>query len=506
MEHHNSLSSPNIAVGGLTGFSCQGVITKPPLRYHDMSVQETHSPRSAYLSQSSANKNSTHPISLLNEFRIKPLMQMIPDSFDEFNLSDTSESIHDEYSPWNPDKESIENALFPSLGSDLCDQPLFSGHEPDLSEPKPSIHLNLNHHLTSIPANLNCPQDSRPIAVANPLNLQQGTNDNHANSAEIVGDKYSQVEHKKKRCKNPVYSEWEKARKKFRYQNDPVFAEGQRIHARTYYRMKKIFSKEEALKLAVAARVKYFRSVPYSADSAGLQQTSNSGETTQKANKNSDVLPFSFGYKPDTGKLIPANYLSLTPHLTNPPVKLAHLQDSRSAPVANPLNLQQDTTKNSENSAEIMAGKSSHAECQRKEKSGYYQNNPAYAGCQRQFQRERRKSPAIVKRERDKKRNRYRNDPDYAKRLRDRKICRYKNDHIYAECRRIYNSTYNKMKRKVSKEEASRLASLARAEFLQLVNSSEGPVDLPLTPKSAQTTQKSNKNAYILPLVHSQAD
>ena len=316
MEHHNSLSSPNIAVGGLTGFSCQGDITKPPLRYYNMSVQETRSPRSAYLSQSNANKNSTHPISLLNEFRIKPLMQTIPDSFDEFNLSVTSESIHDEYSPRNPDKESIEDALFPSLGSDLCDQPLFSGHEPDLSEPTPSIHLNLNHHLTNLPANLSCPQDSRPVAVANPLNLQQGTNDNPANSTEIVGDKYSQVEHKKKCCKNPVYSELEKARKKLRYHNDP----------------------------------------------------------------------------------------------------------------------------------------------------------------------------------------------DYAKRLKERKNHRYQKDSIYAECRRIYNKTYSKMKRKVSKEEASRLASIARAEFLQLVNSSEGSVDLPLTLKSTQTTQNSNKNVYILPRLPSQAD
>lgn len=506
MEHHNSLSSPNIAVGGLTGFSCQGDITKPPLRYYNMSVQETRSPRSAYLSQSNANKNSTHPISLLNEFRIKPLMQTIPDSFDEFNLSVTSESIHDEYSPRNPDKESIEDALFPSLGSDLCDQPLFSGHEPDLSEPTPSIHLNLNHHLTNLPANLNCPQDSRPVAVANPLNLQQGTNDNPANSTEIVGDKYSQVEHKKKCCKNPVYSELEKARKKLRYQNDPVFAEGQRIYARTYYRMKKIFSKEEALKLAVAAKVKYFRSVPYSADSAGLQQTSNSGETTQKANKNSDVLPFSFGNKPGTRELIPANCFSLTPYLTNPPVKLAYLQDSRPVAVAYPLNLQHDTAKNLENSAEIVAGKSSQAEHQRKEKSGYYQNNPAYAERQRQFQRKHRKNPAILKRERDQKRNRYHNDPDYAKRLKERKNHRYQKDSIYAECRRIYNKTYSKMKRKVSKEEASRLASIARAEFLQLVNSSEGSVDLPLTLKSTQTTQNSNKNVYILPRLPSQAD
>ncbi len=200
------------------------------------------------------------------------------------------------------------------------------------------------------------------------------------------------------------------------------------------------------------------------------------------------------------------NCFSLTPYLTNPPVKLAYLQDSRPVAVAYPLNLQHDTAKNLENSAEIVAGKSSQAEHQRKEKSGYYQNNPAYAERQRQFQRKHCKNPAILKRERDQKRNRYHNDPDYAKRLKERKNHRYQKDSIYAECRRIYNKTYSKMKRKVSKEEASRLASIARAEFLQLVNSSEGSVDLPLTLKSTQTTQNSNKNVYILPRLPSQAD
>lgn len=477
MYHPNNLSSPNVAVGGLEGFFCQGDTTKPPLYYQDMSVRELHSPCSAYLSQLNANQNNAHPINPLSEFCVASLMQPVPDSFDEFNLAVTSEVIPDEYSPWNPDEQSIEDALFPLLGSVLCDQPLFSEYEPDLSEPTPSNHLNSNHHLTNLPANLACPQDSRPVA-ANPPNLQQDINHNPANSAEVVGDKYSQVEPKKKRCKNPGYSAWQNAQKKLRYQNDPVFAEGQRVYARTYYRMKKIFSKEKALKLAAAARVTYFQSVPYSANSGDLRQTSNSGETAQNANENSDVLPFSFGIEPDIRKLIPANCFSLNPHLTNPPVKLAYLQDSRPVAVVNPLNLQQDTTKNSVSSAGIVAGISSQAERQRK----------------------RRKNPAILSREREQKRNRYHNDPDYVKRLKDRKNHRYKNDPIHAECRRIYSKTYNKMKRKVSKEEAARLASVARAEFLQLVNSSGGPANFPLTSKPAETTQNSNKHVDVLPL------
>ena len=146
---------------------------------------------------------------------------LLTGSFDEFNLAATSESIPDKYSPWNPDNDSIEDALFPSLGSDLCNQPLFSEYEPDLSESTPSNHSNLNHHLTNFPANLACPQDSRPVAVANPLSRQQDINDNPANSAEIVGNKYSQVQRKKKRCKNPRYSEWQKEKTGYPYISCP---------------------------------------------------------------------------------------------------------------------------------------------------------------------------------------------------------------------------------------------------------------------------------------------
>lgn len=450
MDHHNYLFTPNVAAGELVVFSCQGHTTKPPLHYQDMSVRELRSPCSAYLSQSNENQNNAYPINPFNEFRIAPVMQAVPDNFDEFNLAFTSESSPDEYTPWNPDTESIEDELFPLLGSYLCDQPLFSEYEPDLSEPTPSNHMNLNLHLTNLPANLACPQNSRSVAVAYPLNPEQVTNANPANSAEIVGDKCSQVEQKKNRCKNSGYSKSENARnKRLRYKNDHVFAEGQRVYARIYYRMNKIFGKKVAAEMANAAKVEYFRSVRYPVDSGDLRQTPNSGETTQNAVENAHVLPISSG---DERGLI-------------------YLQDSRAVAVANPLNLQQDTTKNSVNSAEIVAGRSLQAERQMEEKSTYYQNNPAYAEGQRQFdQKVRCIIPAIVKRVMDQKSN------------------GHQDALIHVEAQKIYNNTYNKVKRKFGKEEASKQASIARAEFLQLVNSPKAPVDLPNTYKPAETT------------------
>ena len=51
------------------------------------------------------------------------------------------------------------------------------------------------------------------------------------------------------------------------------------------------------------------------------------------------------------------------------------------------------------------------------------------------------------------------------------------------------------MKKKFSKEEASKLALVARNEYLQSVNYLKDSGDLPQTSNSAETTQNSNKNA-----------
>ena len=225
------------------------------------------------------------------------------------------------------------------LGNSLCSQSYLSENEPDLSEQTPSDRLNLNHHLTILPAELTYPQDSRPAAVVNPPNLQQANSDNPVHSTIIVADKSSQAERRKERHSN-------------RYQNDPAYAK----------------------------RLK---------------------------------------------------------------------------------------------------------ECLRKR----YRNDPAFAERKREYQKQRRQNdPAFAERrrerQRERQRERYRNDPAFAERQREhrkgqkerqreRLRRRCQNDPVYAKGRRIHNNTYNKMKRKVSKEEASRLASVARAEYLRSVNSSE---------------------------------
>ena len=320
---HNNLPSFNVAFGELAGRSSQDDRILSLLNYQGRFVRTLNSPCGAIFSQSNADQNSAHAVSPLNEFSVAPVTQASSDSFDESDLSVISGSICDQYVTYNPDKKSGEER-FPRPGNSLSSQSHLSDNEPDLSKLTPSNRLNLNHDLTNLPAELACPQDSRPVAVVNPLNLQQTNSDNPVNSTIIVTDKSSQAERRKKRKNerkkeryqnDPVFAERERERQRKRYRNDPAFAErcrhyqkkyqkqryqndpafaerqrsrlrerfrsdpvyanGKKIYCSTYRKMKRKFGKEAASKLASAARDEYLRSVNASGGSGNLPQTSN---------------------------------------------------------------------------------------------------------------------------------------------------------------------------------------------------------------------------------------
>ena len=148
MDGRNNLPSLSAAFGGLAEFSCQDYTTEPQLCYQGMSVQALPPPFPAYFSQSNADQNDAHPVNPLEEFRVSSLTQAVSSSFDELVLTVITESTHDKYVPWNPDIESVDGSLVPILGSYLCNQSLFSGSEPDISEPTSANRLNPDHHLT----------------------------------------------------------------------------------------------------------------------------------------------------------------------------------------------------------------------------------------------------------------------------------------------------------------------------------------------------------------------
>ena len=148
-----------------------------------------------------------------------------------------------------------------------------------------------------------------------------------------------------------------------------------------------------------------------------------------------DESPFSWN-ETDIGESTLANDLSRDHLLANIPAELASPQGSRPVRVDESLNLQQANSDYPVTSAEIAVDKSSQAERKSQQR----------LKRQRDLQRERRKNPAYVQRER----GRYRNDSVYAERHRkrqrerqrelrknpayvERERDRYRNDTAFAE-------------------------------------------------------------------------
>ena len=304
----DSLLSLDVDCGEWAGFSCLDDTTASLLNYQGRFVRTFNSPCDTFFGQLNMDQNSALHVNPLSEFSVAPLTQASSDSFDESDLSVILESICGQYVTRDPDKEFVDE-VFPVSGSSLCSQSYLSESEPDLSEQTPSNRLNPNHDLTTLPADIANPQDSRPVTVANPLSLQQATSDNPVNSTKIFADKSPQAERKRKRYQNnpafaqrlkeyqrkryrndPAIAERRRVRRKERYrtdlafaerqrkrqrqrrQDDPVYIKARKIHNNTYNKMKRKVSKEEASRLASVARAEYLQSVNSSEDSGNLPQ------------------------------------------------------------------------------------------------------------------------------------------------------------------------------------------------------------------------------------------
>ena len=239
MGRPDSFPSVNVTFDGVSFFSSRNYTTEPPLYYQGMSVHTLNSPLPVYFSPSNAGQNNTHSVNPLNEFRVACLTQAVPDAFNESALPVIPESILDEYVPWNSGNEPVDDASLSISSSSLCNRSCFSENEPDIREPSLANLLNLNHHLTNLPVELAYQQDSRPVAVVNPLNLQQATSDNPANSTDIVNDsrverrRERQRERQRERYKNPASLERERERQRERRKN-PAFRERERERQREY--------------------------------------------------------------------------------------------------------------------------------------------------------------------------------------------------------------------------------------------------------------------------------
>ena len=205
--------------------------------------------------------------------------------------------------------------------------------------------------------------------------------------------------------------------------------------------------------------------------------------------------PCILGNELDICEPTPANHLNSNHHLTTPFVELTNPKDARPVSVVNQLNHQQATGNNPANSADVVDDKSSPAarkrERERNRRRELCQNNPAYPGLIRQYKREYyRNNPAFAERQMRYQRERFRNNPSCRERRRER----YRNDTVFAESHRIYTKIYKRMKKKLGKEEASKLASIAKQRYLQSVHLPTDPGVLPQTSNPAELTQNYDKN------------
>ncbi|WP_163372989.1 hypothetical protein [Endozoicomonas acroporae] len=163
-----------------------------------------------------------------------------------------------------------------------------------------------------------------------------------------------------------------------------------------------------------------------------------------------------------------ANHTNSGLQLTNLPAGIHSSQDLRPVAVVNPLYMHQATTVSQTTQAEVNVDGSSSLVERKRER-------------QRERQRER-------------KRQRYHTDPAYAEREKERQR-ELRKDPVYTEGQNIYKMIYRRIKRQTSnKEEAKELAVIARARYLQSVNSDKNSGDLPLTSNLAETFQSSGKN------------
>lgn len=254
--------------------------------YQGMTVQlVSHFP--IYNSVPDTYQNEADHSNSLNEYNIESLTNFFDlENASETGIQELPQSILDEYVPYQSDNEPVNDALSPSTP---CIQQLLLRDEPEIREQTSANHIYPDIQLTNPTAGIHSSQDLRPVAVVNPLCMDQATSDNQKTQAEVNVDGSSSLVERQREHQRKRQREHQRERQRERYQTDPAYAEGQRIYLNTYKRIKReISNKEEAKEQAVIARDQYLQSVNSAKNSGDLPLTSNLAETTQSSSKNLD--------------------------------------------------------------------------------------------------------------------------------------------------------------------------------------------------------------------------
>ncbi|WP_257296970.1 hypothetical protein [Endozoicomonas sp. YOMI1] len=230
----------------LIDHTCQFSASEQHPTYKGMPVQTMKDSFSVYTNElDDVDENNTHSFHLLNKYKIIPLT--LDDQADFFitDIPEIPQSALDEYVPWNLDNKSVNNPLSSTLNIPLVQQECISKNEPEIRMPTSASHSDPDYPLTNPPVAPPDPEeDLRPVAVVNPQNLNQTTNDNQTPPAEEIIDDNSAIiegkrerkrerqrKYKRERRKDPAYAERERERQRER-RKDPAFIERERKRQR----------------------------------------------------------------------------------------------------------------------------------------------------------------------------------------------------------------------------------------------------------------------------------
>ena len=253
MDQTNQFSSSDASfsylcssASGLVDQEQQFGTTEQQRIYQGISVQVLN-PIPTYNSGPDTYQNKANHSNSLNKYNIESLTNFESENASVTGIQEIQQSILDEYVPYQPDYEPVNDALLLTPGTPS--QQLLSWDEFENREQTTANHTSSGLQLTNLPAGIHNAQDLRPVAVVNPLCMHQATSYNQTTQAAVNVDDSSslaqrkrehQRERKRELRKDPAYAERERerererkrGRERERYQTDPAYAERKRERVR----------------------------------------------------------------------------------------------------------------------------------------------------------------------------------------------------------------------------------------------------------------------------------
>ncbi|USE34065.1 hypothetical protein [Endozoicomonas sp. SCSIO W0465] len=217
-----------------------GTTEQQPI-YQGIPVQVLN-PISIYNSGLDTYQNEADHSNSLIKYHIESLTNFDSENASETGIQEIQQSILDQYVPYQPDYEPVNDALL--LTPNTPFQQLISWDELEIREQTTANHTSSGLQLTNLSAGTNSSQDLRPVAFVSPLYTHQATSDNQTTQAEVnVEGSSSLAERKRERDrlrqrelrKDPTYVERKRERERERQRElrkDPAYVERRRERER----------------------------------------------------------------------------------------------------------------------------------------------------------------------------------------------------------------------------------------------------------------------------------